>query len=340
MSDDGALRLNVFDGAEALPALLRVLDDAGVTMHSINLSRPTLDDVFLTMTGRSLRDDSPSAADQHRPEPGPPGRGGKQGVTDMTFIHDTLVVFRRQMRLSLRNPAWVIIALVQPVLYLVLFGPLLTKLPLNGSTSAAGTGGRRGVQVLRAWPADPARPVRLDVRRVRDHLGLAGRGHRAVPRDAGQPARDDEGRVLRDVVVLVVQAVILVLVAVAFGLRAPVTAVLISLGFIVVVAVGLASVSYATALLVKSEDAFAPHAQLGHLPLVLLSGIMLPLTLGPGWLQGIARISPFRYIIDAMRGAFYGHYANTIMLEGVLVAVGLAAVCLWLGSRVFVRENA
>jgi ABC-2 type transport system ATP-binding protein len=62
VSDDGALRLNVYHGAEALPALLRVLDDAGVTMSSINLSRPTLDDVFLTMTGRSLRDDSPSAA--------------------------------------------------------------------------------------------------------------------------------------------------------------------------------------------------------------------------------------------------------------------------------------
>jgi ABC-2 type transport system ATP-binding protein len=51
----------VFQGAEALPSLLRVLDEAGVTMHSINLSRPTLDDVFLTMTGRSLRDDSASA---------------------------------------------------------------------------------------------------------------------------------------------------------------------------------------------------------------------------------------------------------------------------------------
>ena len=47
---------------QSLPALLRVLDDASVTMHSINLSRPTLDDVFLTMTGRSLRDDSPSAS--------------------------------------------------------------------------------------------------------------------------------------------------------------------------------------------------------------------------------------------------------------------------------------
>ena len=64
VSDDGALRLNVVHGAEALPALLRVLDEAGVTMHSINLSRPTLDDVFLTMTGRSLRDDSPSAGGQ------------------------------------------------------------------------------------------------------------------------------------------------------------------------------------------------------------------------------------------------------------------------------------
>ncbi|MBO0805380.1 MAG: ATP-binding cassette domain-containing protein [Nocardiopsaceae bacterium] len=60
--DGGALRLTVFHGAEALPSLLRVLDDAGITMTSINLSRPTLDDVFLTMTGRSLRDDSPSAA--------------------------------------------------------------------------------------------------------------------------------------------------------------------------------------------------------------------------------------------------------------------------------------
>ena len=49
------------------------------------------------------------------------------------------------------------------------------------------------------------------------------------------------GRVLRDVIVLVAQAVILVLVGVAFGLRAPLTAVLISLGFIVLVPVGLAS---------------------------------------------------------------------------------------------------
>ena len=84
VSDDGALRLNVFHGAEALPALLRVLDDAGVTMHSINLSRPTLDDVFLTMTGRSLRDDSPSAGrGEDCGRRGQPRGGGQGGSRDV-----------------------------------------------------------------------------------------------------------------------------------------------------------------------------------------------------------------------------------------------------------------
>src|SRR5580693_7680997 len=60
---DGALRLTVEQGEQALPVLLRALDGAGITMSAISLSRPTLDDVFLTLTGRSLRDDSPGRGD-------------------------------------------------------------------------------------------------------------------------------------------------------------------------------------------------------------------------------------------------------------------------------------
>ena len=60
---DESLRLTVERGEEALPVLLRVLDGAGITMSAISLSRPTLDDVFLTLTGRSLRDDSPGSGD-------------------------------------------------------------------------------------------------------------------------------------------------------------------------------------------------------------------------------------------------------------------------------------
>jgi ABC-2 type transport system ATP-binding protein len=74
---DEALRLTVERGEEALPALLRVLDSADITMSAISLSRPTLDDVFLTLTGRSLRDDSPGGGGEAGPQPELAGAGAK-----------------------------------------------------------------------------------------------------------------------------------------------------------------------------------------------------------------------------------------------------------------------
>ncbi|MER7578521.1 ATP-binding cassette domain-containing protein [Kitasatospora sp. NPDC097691] len=52
---DQGLRLYLEDGAAAVPQLLRALDAAGVTPGTVQLQRPSLDDVFLARTGRSLR---------------------------------------------------------------------------------------------------------------------------------------------------------------------------------------------------------------------------------------------------------------------------------------------
>jgi ABC-2 type transport system permease protein len=191
----------------------------------------------------------------------------------VSFARDTRLVYRREQRDSLRNPAWIIIALIQPVLYLVLFGPLLARLPVGTLGGAGGDGGA-------------AAAYRFFVPGLLIQLGLFGSTFvgfaiisdwRAgvVERFRVTPASRlalMAGRVLRDVVTLVAQSVILVLVGLAFGLRAPAGAVLIGLGFIVLVATGLASVSYATALLMKSEDAFAPLLNSVIMPLVLLSG--------------------------------------------------------------------
>jgi ABC-2 type transport system ATP-binding protein len=54
--ETGAARLFVDDGATAIPWILRTLDGAGIGLTSIELHRPSLDDVFLTKTGRSLRE--------------------------------------------------------------------------------------------------------------------------------------------------------------------------------------------------------------------------------------------------------------------------------------------
>ncbi len=55
----GSLRLVVAHGGEALPIVLRALESRGVGVADITLSRPSLDDVFLRVTGHSLKDDAP-----------------------------------------------------------------------------------------------------------------------------------------------------------------------------------------------------------------------------------------------------------------------------------------
>jgi ABC-2 type transport system permease protein len=255
----------------------------------------------------------------------------------LTFFSDTWLIFSRQMRLSLRNPAWVIIGLIQPILYLAFFGPLLSRVAKTGALGV---------------PAN--NPYSFFVPGLLIQLGLFGAAFVGFTIVADWRAGVIErfrvtpvsrmallaGRVLRDVVTLIVQAIVLVLAGVAFGLRAPVGGVIVSLGFVAVVAVSLSAVSYATGLLLKSEDALAPLLNMVMVPLMLLSGIMLPMTLGPHWLRIAARCTPFGYIINAMRGAFAGHYVTTIMVEGVCVAIGLALACLWLASRAFMKENA
>ena len=58
LSPDGeSLRVYVDDGEAALPAIIRVLDERGVPLQTISLSRPSLDDVFLRQTGRKLREE-------------------------------------------------------------------------------------------------------------------------------------------------------------------------------------------------------------------------------------------------------------------------------------------
>ncbi|WP_394613983.1 ATP-binding cassette domain-containing protein [Lentzea sp. JNUCC 0626] len=59
--DGEKVSFRIPNGDRALPSLLRDLDNIGVELQSVQVHRPTLDDVFLTMTGRSLREGSNAA---------------------------------------------------------------------------------------------------------------------------------------------------------------------------------------------------------------------------------------------------------------------------------------
>lgn len=251
-------------------------------------------------------------------------------------LTDTWLVFRRQMTLSLRNPAWVIIGLAQPILYFSLFGPLLKRV-VRMPGFAAGT----------TWQQYfvPALLVQLGLFGAAFvGFGIIGEWrYGVVERMRVTPASRLSlliGRVLRDVVTLVVQCVVLVAVGIAFGLRAPAIGVGIAFGFVILLAVAMASLSYTVGLVLKDENALAPLLNSVAVPLLLLSGILLPMSLAPRWLNDLSRANPFRYVVDGMRQVFLGHYTAHSVWTGLAAALALAILAVSVGTHVFRKENA
>ncbi len=186
-----------------------------------------------------------------------------------------------------------------------------------------------------ARTADATGAVRGLVRRLHDH---PGEGPGVVERMRVTPVSRLAlllGRMLREATVFVFQAVLLVLAAVAMGLRAPLPGVLIGFAFVALLTVSLASLSYALAMKVATPQGFGPVINALTMPAMLLSGLMLPMTLGPRWLDVLSHLMPLRYLVDAVRDAYVGRYATTHMLYGALVAVGLTVLSVTVGTRVF-----
>ncbi|WP_445256345.1 ABC transporter permease [Nocardioides aurantiacus] len=254
--------------------------------------------------------------------------------TPATFVRESSVVFNRQMRMNLRNPAWVFIGIMQPVLYLVLFGPLLK--PLVSSF---------GTDIDPYTFLVPGLLVQLGLfGAFFAGFGLIGEWREGViEAERVTPASRTAllvGRLMRDVVQLFVQAVILVALGVALGMRASVAGVVGGIALTLLIGGACAAASNALALTTKSEDVMAPVINVVMMPVLLLSGILLPMTLGPAWLQTVSDFMPFRWIVDAVRGGFAGELAGDALAWGVGWSVVLFGLALWWGTAVFRKENA
>ncbi len=147
------------------------------------------------------------------------------------------------------------------------------------------------------------------------------------------------GRVLRDVVVLLVQGLVLVLVATAFGLRAPLGGLVLGLLVVGLLGAAFASASYAAALVLTTEDSMAAVTNSLAVPLLLLSGILLPMTLAPGWLRGVSDANPLKHVVDGVRELFLGRIGTWTVFRGLVAAMGLVLAGILVGTRTFQRES-
>jgi ABC-2 type transport system permease protein len=250
----------------------------------------------------------------------------------MKTLLDTWLVFRRYIGLTLRNPAWVVISLTQPLVYLLLFAPLLASI---AKVPGFPSGGAYNVFI-------PGLLIQLGL------FGAAFVGFSliselrlgVVERMRVTPVSRLAlllGRALRDVITVLVGSLILIAVSLPFGLQLHFGGLLVMLALQALIGLMMASASYALALWLRSEDSLAPVLTTVSLPLLLLSGVLLPLSLAPAWLRAIAAVNPLSYAVDAARAVFNDHLGDPSVFRGVVIMLVLAAAAVAWAARSFGR---
>lgn len=259
-----------------------------------------------------------------------PSRSGASGL-----LRDTGIVMLRELRPLVRDPFSVIFGLLQPLVFLVLFGPLLVG-SLGGQASALGGN-------VWQWfvPAILVMTALFGTSTTGSNLLYefqTGAHERMLVTPLSRPSLLI-GRSLKEMVPLAGQAVIIVTVMIPFDFRLHPVGALTGLILLAVFGVGLGSFSYALAIAVRKQEwMFWVVQQTLIFPLMLLSGMLLPLETGPAWMQVAARFNPLSYVVDAERALFAGELASATVAWGWVAALVTAVVGLTIGIRAMERS--
>jgi ABC-2 type transport system permease protein len=252
----------------------------------------------------------------------------------LRFILDTAAIARSELRKVSRDPVEVLTRAVQPILWLVIFGQVMSSLRAipTGSLSyldylAPGILAQSalfssifyGIAVI--WERD---------------LGIV---HKLLVSPASRTALVS-GKALAGGVRAIIQAVFVTLVAALIGIHLRVD--LVSIVEVVAVVV-LGSALFATfsldiACLVKSRERFMGIGQLLTMPLFFASSAIYPVALMPDWLKVVATLNPLTYMVDALRSLMIvgGVSEHGLATDFAVLSVGLV-IMLAIGTRLYPR---
>lgn len=261
-----------------------------------------------------VRSPSPTAA------PPAPRRGG--------VLTDIGSVWRRETLTIVRDPFSLVFSLLQPLIFLGLFGPLL----------AGVTGGELAGGSTLQWflPGVIVMITMFGTSMTGSNLQfeiMTGAFERILATPLSRAALMI-GRALKELTPLLAQALIIVLVTVPFGFRLHPLHILAGLAILGVFGVGIGALSYALAIATRTAEwIFWAVQQTLLFPLLILSGMMLPLETGPRWMQATAAVNPLTYVVAAERALFGGTFTDPSIGYGALAAALTCALGLWTGVR-------
>jgi ABC-2 type transport system permease protein len=247
-----------------------------------------------------------------------------------SFPVQVRLLFSRKLLETLRAPAWVVVGLSTPLLYLALFAPLLDPL-------AGGPGFPRGhvldvfvpgLLVLMAFGAGMGAGwivIEELTTGVLERLRVTPASRLALLL----------GPVLRDVVVFAIPALLVVAIALPFGYRPAPGGIAVALVLLALLTAVVSAWSNALGVLMKETGSLAAIVTGLQLPLTLLSGVLLPLSIAPGWMRVLAHVNPLYYAVEAARDLSSGSILTADVGLGFLVVGALAVATLGWATRVY-----
>ncbi len=245
---------------------------------------------------------------------------------------DTWNVLTRELKPVVRDPFTLIFSLVQPLVFLGLFAPLLV-----------GSSGQPVGETLQWFvPGVLVMIVLFGTGATGSNLQyemMTGSHERTLVAPLSRSSLL-VGRALKEIAPIVVQALIIVLIAWPFGFTINVPGLVIGLALLAVFGVGLGALSYTLALKTKDREwLFWGVQQTLIFPLLILSGMLLPLDEGPAWMRAVATVNPVNWVVQAERALLAGDLGDITVLWGWIAALVLAALGLWAGVRAIRKSS-
>ncbi len=242
---------------------------------------------------------------------------------------DIRTVFSRELRPTLRQPFTIVISMVQPLVFLALFAPLLPDIA-GGSALQWFV---PGIVVMSCLFATSMTGSNLLFEMQ------TGSHERMLVTPLRRPALL-VGRALKEIVPMIAQAALIVAVCLPFGFEVHLGGAVLGMLILAAFCVGLGALSYTLALAAKNQEwLFWTVQQTLLFPLLLLAGMLLPIDDGPGWLRTLARFNPLTYVVDAERALFNGDIWAATTVRGLIAAAGVAALGLIVGVRAMQRSD-
>jgi ABC-2 type transport system permease protein len=248
----------------------------------------------------------------------------------MKTMRDTGLLCQRYTVQMLRNPVWLFVGFSTPVLYLALFTPLLKHL---AGAPAFPTGTvlqifLPGILSLLAFASGAS----MGFSTIFELQAGVIERFRVTPASRFAIL---VGPILSGLAMMLVFDSVVVAVGYGFGFHVNWGGLAVLAVLLVVLAGLMAAFSVATALVTKEIQSFAAIINGINLPLLLLAGVLLPISLGPLWMRVLAHGNPLFYLVQASRALAVGHFGDPAVYQAFAVLVPLCALVLAWATRVF-----